>query len=79
MKAWATSLQIAVEEGAGEVGARLDVGRVGAAPQRHRHLVGRLDQRVANDLEADRINRTGRWHGKVLLAAETSYCLQAIS
>ena len=44
-----------VEKRAREIRARLDVGRVGAAPQRDRHLLGHFEQRVADDLELDRI------------------------
>src|SRR5262249_58681503 len=51
--------QLPVEEGAREVAARLDVGRVGRAPQRERHLLGRGQQRVSDDLEPDRVERHG--------------------
>ena len=47
--------QLRVEERAREVGARLDVRRVGAALQRERHLVGRCDERVPDHLERDRV------------------------
>ena len=46
--------QLGVEERAREVGARLDVRRVGAAAQREHHLVRRGDERVADHLERDR-------------------------
>src|SRR5581483_3712129 len=45
---------------AGEVGARLDVRRVRALAEREHHLVGRRDERVADDLERDRVDRQGR-------------------
>ena len=48
--------QVVVKEGAREIGARLDVDQVRAAPQRNRHLLGRFEQRVANDFERDWIN-----------------------
>ncbi len=47
--------QLGVEEGAREVGACLDVRRVGAPLQRQHHLVGRRDERVADHLERDRV------------------------
>ena len=43
--------QIAVEKGAGKIRPRLDIGRVGAAAQRDRHLLGSLEQRVADHFE----------------------------
>ena len=46
--------QLRIEEGTGEVRARLDVGRVRASTQRQHHLVGRRDEGVANHLERDR-------------------------
>ena len=48
--------QLRVEERAGEVGAGLDVGRERRAPDGDRHLLGDVDQRVADDLEGDRIH-----------------------
>ena len=48
--------QLGVEEGAREVGAGLDVRGVGAALQRQHHLVGRCDERVADDLEGNGID-----------------------
>ncbi len=48
--------QVAVEERAGEVAPRLDVGRVRRAPERRPHLLGDREERVADDLEADRID-----------------------
>ena len=65
--------QLAVEEGAGEVAARLDVGRVGGAAERGAHLLGDGEQPVADDLEANGIDlggqgargRSSRWgHGR---------------
>jgi hypothetical protein len=52
--------QLAVEEGAREIATRLDVGGVGGAPQRGPHLLGDGEQRVADDLEADRIGVGGQ-------------------
>ena len=51
--------ELGVEERAREVGARLDVGRVGAAAERQHHLVGRRDERVADHLERDRVHQYG--------------------
>jgi hypothetical protein len=48
--------QIAVEEGAREVAAGLDVGGVGGAPQRRPHLLGDGQQGVADDLEANGVD-----------------------
>ena len=47
--------QLGVEERAGEVRARLDVRRVGAALEREHHLVRRRDERVADHLEGNRV------------------------
>ena len=64
--------QLAIEEGAREVAARLDVGRVGGAAERGAHLLGDGEQPVADDLEANGIDlggqgargRSSRWgHG----------------
>src|SRR5262249_26041190 len=52
--------ELRVEEGAGEVGPGLYVGRVGAAAQRDRHLLGRGQQGVADDLEGDRVESGGQ-------------------
>ena len=49
--------ELRVEEGAREVRPRLDVRRVGAAPQGEHHLVRRRDERVADHLERDWIER----------------------
>ena len=43
--------ELGVEERAREVGARLDVRRVGAPAQRQHHLVGRRHEGVADHLE----------------------------
>ena len=48
-----------VEQRAREVEPRLDVGRVGGAPERDAHLVGDPGERVAEDLEAERVGRVG--------------------
>ena len=48
--------ELGVEECAREVGARLDVRRVGTAAQGQDHLVRRRDERVPDHLERDRID-----------------------
>ncbi len=48
--------QLRVEERAREVGARLDVRRVGTPLEREHHLVRRRDERVPDHLERDRIH-----------------------
>ena len=53
--------QLAVEKGAGEIGAGFDVGRIGAAPEGDGHLLGCFEQGVANDLELDGVDLVG--HG----------------
>src|SRR5437870_8961899 len=82
--------QLAVEERAREVAARLDVGGIGRSPQRGAHLRGDGEQRIADDLEADGIDvggqgalrRSGRWsHGRshwaaMLLQADASLLSQ---
>ena len=55
--------ELGVEERAREVGARLDVGRVRAAAERQHHLVRRRDERVADHLERDRVERHARFPG----------------
>ena len=55
--------QLGIEERAGEVGARLDVRRVGAAAQRQDHLVRRRDEGVPDHLERDGIERHARFPG----------------
>lgn len=47
--------QLPVEEGAGEVGTRLDVRRIRTPPQRHDHLVGRRHECITDHLERDRV------------------------
>ena len=64
-------LQTIVEDGTGEIGPSLDVGGVGAAPQRHRHLLGGFEEGVANNLELDRID--ARCHGDRLLRSR-AFC-----
>ena len=56
--------QVGVEEGAREVGPRLDVRRVRAPPQRQDHLVGRRDERVPDHLERDRVEGARRAHAR---------------
>ena len=60
--------QLAIEERAREIAARLDVGRVGGAAERGAHLLGDGEQPVADDLEADRIDLGGQgargWSGR---------------
>ena len=51
--------QLAVEKGAGEIGAGFDVGRIRAAPQGNGHLLGGFEQGVANDLELDGVGLVG--------------------
>ena len=48
--------KVAVEQAARKVAAGLDVGGVGAAPQRERHLLGRFEKAVAEHLELDRVD-----------------------
>ena len=52
--------ELGVEERAGEVGAGLDVRRIGAAPEGQDHLVGRRDEGVPDHLEHDRVGGHGR-------------------
>jgi len=52
--------QAGVEERAGEVAARLDVGGVGGPPQRGAHLLGDGQERVADHLEADGVDLGGQ-------------------
>src|SRR5439155_7175299 len=52
--------EVGVEERAREVPARLDVGRVRRAADGHRHLFGRVQERVLEDLERDRIDALDR-------------------
>src|SRR2546422_10505705 len=56
--------QLAIEERAREIAARLDVGGVRRAPQRGAHLLGDGQQRVADDLEADGIDVGGQRAGR---------------
>ncbi len=58
--------QVAVEERAGEIPAGLDVGGVGGAPEGRPHLLGDREERVADDLEADRIDVGGQSTGRGL-------------
>ena len=58
--------ELGVEERAREVGARLDVRRVGAAAERQHHLVRRRDERVADHLERDRVHQYGPWRSYAL-------------
>ena len=51
--------KIPIEEAAREITAGLNVGGVGATPQRRRHLLRGLEQAVPDDLELDRIDLHG--------------------
>ena len=64
--------QLGVEEGAREVGARLDVRRVGAALQRQHHLVGRGDERVPDHLEGDGIDAGAHARSSAVAASSSS-------
>ena len=48
--------EVPVEQAAGEVAARLDVGGIGAPPERQRHFLRGLEEAVAQDLELDGID-----------------------
>src|SRR5581483_6158589 len=50
--------ELAVKEGAGEIGTRFDIGRVRAALERQCHFFGRFDERAAEDLEEDWVHRS---------------------
>ena len=51
--------QLVVEVGAGEVGPGLDVGGIGAAPERNRHFLGGFHQGVADHFELNRVHSSG--------------------
>jgi hypothetical protein len=68
--------QFRIEEGTREVAARLDVGRIGRAPQRGAHLLGDGQQRVADDLEADGIDVGGERAGRGRHAGSVTRCIR---
>src|SRR5436189_4073539 len=68
--------QLAIEEGAREIAARLDVGRVCRAPQRGAHLLGDGQQRVADDLEADGIDVGGQRASRGRHAGSVTRCIR---
>ena len=55
-----------IEDGTGEIGPCLDVGRIGGAANGERHFLGHVDQRVADHLEGDRVD--GRLHALLSLS-----------
>ena len=58
--------QLAVEKGAGEIGAGFDVGRIRAAPEGNGHLLGGFKQGVANDLELDGVGLVGHGFSRLM-------------
>jgi hypothetical protein len=51
IKSLSDGSELTIEKGTGKVGPRLDIGRVGAAPQRHRHLLRYRYQRIPDNFE----------------------------
>src|SRR6266498_2247638 len=67
-----------VEQRAGEIAALLDIGRERAAAQRRAHLLGDRRAAVAEDLQADRVDR---WlvHNKSVIAPSAGLRLHVAS